>query len=532
MIRRFLWLLVLAAALAGCRRATRVDTGARTEVLHIGNGAEPKDLDPQTGQSSVEYTLSTALFEGLVDLANDGRTILPGVAQSWELSADGRVYTFHLRPDACWSDGTPLTAGDFLYSFRRVFTPTLGCENALYGFAISGARDFAAGKNPSPDSLGLRAPDARTFVVRLDYRTPYFLYILAGAPFVPVPRAAVERFGGGQRPGTAWTRPGNLISNGPFTLAAWRPNRDLIVAKNPRYWDAARVRLHEIHFYATDSADAEERAFRAGELHVTFSLPVSRLDFYRRSGGGQLHVTPLLDTVYLLFNTTQPPFTDPRIRRAFSLAIDRDRLIPLALHEAGAPAQALTRPGTDDYQPPRFPAHDPAEARRLLAAAGFPGGAGLPPIEFQTFRGFSSELAEMLQQVWQKELGVRATIAPQERNSYFDRLGEGKFQVAALGFFYAINAPETILLMPLSDSRFNFARWRSPAYDHAYAAAAMAARDSDRRGALDAMEGLIHAEAPYAPLYYVNQCYLVSPRVQGWRDNALGQIDWRELDLK
>ena len=355
-----------------------VAAGARDRVLLIGNGAEPKDLDPQTGQTTTEYTISTALFEGLVNLANDGRTLLPGVAERWEVSADGRVYTFHLRNNACWSDGTALTAEDFLYSFRRVFDPALACENALYGFAIAGARAYASGKTSSAAALGLRAIDPRTFEVRLDYRAPYFLTILAGAPFVPVPRAVLERFGGGRRQGTAWTRPGNLIGNGAFILKAWHPNQDLLVARNPRYWASARVRLREIRFFPIDDAQAEERAFRSGQLHATFSLPLDRLAAYRRGAERELHITAQLNTVYLIFRTSRAPFDDVRVRRAFSLAIDRDRLIPSLLQETATPAHSLTRPGTDGYVPPAALDHDPSQARRLMAVAGYPNGAGFP----------------------------------------------------------------------------------------------------------------------------------------------------------
>ena len=532
MIRRLILLMASAGALAGCSRPTRVELGGRDQVLHIGNGAEPKDIDPQTLQTSNEYTISTALFEGLVTIANDGQTILPGVAQRWEMASDGLTYTFHLRSDACWSDGSPVTAQDFLYSFRRAFSPMLAGENALYGFAIAGSRDYADGKNPSPESLGVRADGPRTFVVRLDYPAPYLLYILSGAPFVPVPRAVVERFRGGDRQGTAWTRPGNLVGNGAFELTAWHPGLDLIVAKNPRYWDRRRVRLDEIHFYPLDNVDAEERAYRAGELHATHSLPVSKIAGYRQEAAGPLHVTPQLNTVYLLFNTAGHPFDDRRVRRAFALAIDRERLIPRILQERGAPAHSLTRPGTDHYFPPRFADFDPVRARFLLAEAGYPRGTGFPSVEFRVPNDFSPDLGQALQEAWRHELGIAVKFAPGEKKVLFDDLGSGNFQLAAMPFFYAINAPEMILLVPLSDSPFNFARWSEPAFDRAYRQATHAATQDARRAAFDAMEGLLYAEAPYVPLYFVNQCFAVSPMVRGWRDNPLGQIDWRELSLE
>lgn len=524
------WLLLLATLGAGCSRPTRVALAARDQILLVGNGAEPKDLDSQTFVTSNELRIESALFESLVNLANDGRTLLPGVAESWEVSPDGRIYTFHLRSGARWSDGSPLTAEDLLYSYRRYFAPTLANVNAVYGYAIAGSREYNTGKNPSPASVGVRIVDPQTFEIRLADRSPTFLSILA--TMYPVPRTVVERFGGGQRTGTAWTQPGHLVGNGAFVLRAWRPGQDLVVERNPRYWDAARVRLREIHFLPTDNPEAEERSYRSGELHTTYALPVSKLAVYRDQAGGPLHVSPQLHTNYLVFHTTQPPFTDARVRRAFSLALDRDRLIPQVLHEAGSPAHTLARPGSAGYAPAPPLDYDPAQARALLAAAGYPGGRGFPAVEFAFYPGRAREVMEALQQVWLRELGVRVSLATQEKNVLFDRMSAHNFTAAEMGYFYAEDAPEAMLLMALSDSGYNYAQWHSPAYDRAYAAAIHAGTAADYQAALGAMDRLLQAEVPYAPLFYVNQCFLVSPQVRGWRDNALGQIDWRELSLE
>lgn len=524
-------MLAVAIAAAGCRHSTRVESGTRDEVLHIGNGAEPSDVDPGPIAAEVEYTIDSALFEGLVNIANDGLTILPGVAESWKISADGKVYTFSLRPDACWSDGSPLTADDFLYAFRRVFTPSMACQLAYTGFDIAGSREFASGRNTSPESLGLRALGPYTFEVRLAQRQPNMLFVLGGAPFEPVPRAVVERFGGGTRQGSAWTRPGNLVSNGAFMLSSWHPNLDLVAVRNPHYWDRARVRLREVHFYPMDDPDAEELAFRAGELHVTFSLPISKVAAYRERSDPQLHVNPLLSSSYLFFNTRKPPFADARVRRAFSLAIDRDRLIPLVLHESASPAHSLTRPGTGGYSPPPAADYDPAQARRMLAEAGYPGGAGLPPVEFRFANPRSGPLVEALQQVWQQEIGVRVSVAIEEQKTFFSDAVEGNYQLGMMGYSYSFNAPEAILTLPLGDSQSNYTGWRDPAFERAYDRASNAATDAGRRAGFDEMERILASEAPFAPLYYINQPYLVSTQVRGWRDNGLAQVDWRELSL-
>lgn len=521
-------------AFAGCaKHETRVAAGTRDQILHIGNSSEPKDLDPNTFQAAVEWTIDSALFEGLVNIANDGDTILPGVAERWDISADGLVYTFHLRPDAQWSDGSPLTADDFLFSFRRVFTPSIAASTADQGYAIAGARDYATGRNPSPDSVGVRALDPRTFEIRLEHPAPYLLCVLGGAPFMPVPRHVIEKFGGATRAGTAWTRLGNIVSNGAFVLKSWQPHANLTVARNPRYWDRGRVRLNEVRFYPIESGDTEERAFRAGQLHVTFDLPPHKLSVYRDAKPPQLHVTPLLAVTYVIFNTNRPPFDNARVRRALSLAVDRDRLVANVLHESASPAHSLTRPGTGGYSPPVLADYDPLQARRLLAEAGYPGGVGFPQAELLSHPGGSSrQLAEALQQIWQRELGVRLEIAQQESKVMIDALEAKNYQVALTGYFYGMQAPEFILTLARSISPSNQSGWKNPVFDQAFTAADFASSVAARHAAFDQMEQLVHAEAPYAPIYSSNKCQLIHPSVRGWRDNALYVIDWRELSLE
>ena len=446
-------------AVGGCHRESRVESGTRGQILHLGNGAEPKALDPGQMEAEIEYVIDTALFEGLTNIANDGETILPGVAERWEISPDGKTYTFHLRPEARWSDGSPVTADDFAFAFRRAFTPSLLCQTNIYGFPIVGAQEMMEGQRVP---LGVKALDARTLQLQLKFPTPYILYILAGAPFDPVPRAVVERFGDPYRPGSPWSRPGNMVSNGAFLLTAWRSNQNVVVTRNPYYWDRARVRLHEVHFYPTDDIVSEERSFRAGELHVTYQLPPSKIAAYQSRHDPRLRITPQLDTVFLACNTGKPPFDDVRVRRAFALAIDRNRIVPLVNQGEFSPAHALTRPGTAGYQPP--PAEDfrPDEAKRLLADAGFPGGAGFPAVTLRIPQGNRKSLAEALQQSWRRGLGVSVGIEVEEQKVFFSELVARNYQLALDGYFYGVQAPETILMAALPDSPENWTAWKSP----------------------------------------------------------------------
>jgi len=529
MLRGLVALFALGLTVAGCGRQSRVDPGAKGQVLHLGNGAEPKDVDPNTQEAEIEWVIDSALFEGLVDIANDGETVLPGVAERWDIAPDGKTYTFHLRADARWSDGSPVTADDFVYGFRRVFTPSIGSENNVYGYAIAGARAMNEGKSTW---LGVHAVDARTLVVQLENPTPYILVILSGTPFEPVPRALVERFGGGTRPGTAWTRPGNIVSNGPFTLAAWRSNQELVAIRNPYYWDHAHVRLREVHFYPTDDLGAEERAFRSGQLDVTYQLPQSKIAAYRDRHDPALRITPQLCSVYLMFNVTAPPFADSRLRRALALAVDRDKIVPTVGQGAYTSGHSLTRPGTDHYSPPSFPDFNPALARQILAEAGYPGGHGFPAVTLRVATGPLRELAEAIQEAWRHNLGVKVEIQTQEQKTYFDALRTKDYSVSLMRFFYGVNAPETMLMVAQSESQWNWAGWKSPGFDQAYHDATAAPDEAARRGAFDRMERQIFTDSAYAPIAFLNQAHLVSPKLKGWRENAIYQIDWRELSIE
>jgi len=526
---RSLATVLLAACIAGgCRRQQAPQEPEAEQVLRIGSGSEANDLDPAVQASIGEYVLETALYEGLVDIANDGLTKLPGVAESWEASADGLTYTFHIRKDAEWSDGSPLTAGDFVYSFNRVFLPALASPNSVEGYVIVGAEDIADGKAAK---LGVEAPDPLTFVIHLKHRAPYILDYISGAPFVPVQRAAVERFGGGTQRNTPWTRPGNLVSNGPFMLSAWHPNQDIVLTHNPHYWDAKRTRLREIRFYPTDDTNVEEHMFRSGQLDVTYALPNSKIAVYAQQDHTPLHVSPLLGTIFISLNVAVPPLNDVRVRRALSLALDRERLVPAALHGAGTPAHSLTRPGTGGYTPPGIVDHDADEARRLLAEAGYPNGAGFPNLVLRFSSSHASSMSEVVQEAWRKELGIQVTLESQELKTFLGGLHEKNYQIALNGYSYLINAPETMLLVPLSDSNWNFTGWGSADYDGTYHQAQDATDDAGRRAAFDRMEHILATEAPLIPLFFINQPFLVSPRVRGWRDNNLSQIDWRELSI-
>ena len=518
--------------LAGCRKnETPVEAGNREQILHVGNASEPRGLDPTIANSNTESHILVALYEGLVNYSADAREIEPGTAERWDVSPDGKTYIFHLRKDLKWSNGDPLTADDFLYSFRRLAEPSLGAELANYLDPVVGWRDFREGRTHDPAALGLRAPDALTFEITLTVRTPYLLGLFANYPFYPLHRASIDKLDARLKRDGAWTRPGVMVTNGPFRLKEWRVNDALIVEKNPNYRDAAHVRLKEIVFHPIDNLDTEERNFRGGLLHVTRNVPVAKLDDYRKQKSPLLKADPLVQTKYITFNVAKAPFDDLRVRQAFAWTVDRDLLVKTVLRDGSRAADNLTVPGSGSmnngagYRSRSRLLLDPDKARAVLAAAGFPGGAGFPKVELVFTGAHPGEQAmtEAIQAMWQKELGVRVDLVAQEEKVWLDTLRTKNFQLLFDGWSAQVNDPVDMLQIFKGDSPNNDANWVSKGYDEEFDAAANASDDILRELHLQTMDAVLNEQLPVIPLFYRNQNYLVQPTVQGWKENAL---DW------
>jgi oligopeptide transport system substrate-binding protein len=505
--------------------------------FHYANASEPADLDPHTNISSDTDTILDALFEGLVVLSGDGVTVKPGMADHWEVSPDGLSYTFHLRSNAVWSDGSALTADDFLFSFRRIFDPALAGEASSFGFAIAGAEAFAAGRSTDPATIGLSAPDARTFIIRLAHPAPYFLVQLgSGTPFKAVSRALVERFQGTHQRGTAWTRAGHLLANGPFVLSAWKPDQVIVLRRNARYWDAAHVALAEIRIYPVSDMAVQEYGFRAGQFHATSLFPVTRESAYQGKAPAVLRVAPVRRTHFLTFNVARAPFTDARVRRALSLALDRERLVSAVLGRLAEPAHSFTRGGTGGYAPPPSSAcrFDPDEARRLLAAAGYPDGRACPTLDLMLVGTDAAtvRLGEVVQASWKTVLGIHTGLRPTEMKVYLDAERTKQFHVLLEGWGAPYDDPSAMYQLALGGNLNNDAGWSDARFDDAYRQAEGSAAPDERRRAFDRQESILAEAVPYAPLYFTNQAHLVQPSVRGWQDNSADHVDWKEIAVE
>jgi len=503
------------------------------KVLHFGNGAEPEDLDPHIVTGVVEHNIIVALTEGLV--SEDPKTLdpVPGVAERWDISEDGRVYTFHFRETARWSNGDPVRPADFIYSARRILNPMLAAEYAYMLHVVKNAKAYNAGDIKDFAEVGFSVPDERTLRIELEAPTPYFLSLLNHFSWFPVHPPTVEKFDGFARRGTAWTRPGNHVGNGPFVLAEWSPKNRLVVRRSPTYWDASTVKLDAITFHPVENADTEERMFRANQLHRTTTVPLSKIDTYKKRNPEMLRIDPYLATYYYIFNTTRKPFDDPRVRRALALAIDREMLVERVVKGEKTPAYSFTPPGTAGYTPEAKIEGDVKLAQKLLAEAGFPGGRG--------FRSFTllyntsdthRVIAEVIQQMWKRNLNIDCTLNNLEWKVYMDTRRRGDFDVCRAGWTGDYNDPNTFLDLFVKDSGNNHSGWVREEYDQLIFGAARATTTQERFALFQKAEAMIIADLPVLPLYYYTSVYLLSPRVQGWYPTILDHHPYKHVDIR
>jgi oligopeptide transport system substrate-binding protein len=521
-IRQIL-ITVLVCSIAACSR-----TGG--QALHVGNGTEPQGLDPHTVTGVPEHRLVSTLFEGLVDVDPGDLHPVPAVAESWTVSDDGTAYTFHLRTTAAWSNGDPVTAHDFVYAWRRILSPGLGSQYAYMLHGLKNAKEFNEGAITDFAQVGVTAVDDYTLCVTLNHPTPYFLPMQIHFTWYPVHPPTIERFGRMEDRNTRWTRPGNLVGNGAFILERWVPNNVIEVVKNERYWNAANVRLRRILFYPIDNLLTEERNFRTGALQLTENVPITKVPVYRRDHPEVLHLDPYLGTYFYRINVTRPPLNDVRVRRALALALDRESLTRNVLTGGQQPARSLTVPGMAGYTCKAGIDYDPEGARRLLAEAGYPGGAGFPHVELLYNTSENHKLiAEAVQQIWKQNLKVEVSLVNQDWKVYLASQRNLDYQIARAAWIGDYVDPNTFLECFLTGGGNNNTGWSSKVYD-AFLAQAQQTADPERRYDLfQQAERVLLEEAPIIPVYHYTRVYLKSPRVGGWHSNLLGYISFKQL---
>jgi oligopeptide transport system substrate-binding protein len=532
---RALGVAMLCVSLIACGgREREADVAAQNGILLLGNGSEPKSLDPHLVTGVPENKIIQSLVEGLIAYhpTNDLEPE-PGVAESWAHNDDFTVWTFKLRNNAKWTNGDPVTAGDFVYSWQRMLSPELGSEYAEMLYVIRNAEDFHQGQLKDFRQVGVRAVDDRTLEVTLKGPTPYFLSMLKHYSFYPVNPRAVEQFGGMTDRGSAWSTAQNYVGNGPFRLKEWVTNQIIKVEKNPDYWDAGRVQLNEIHFFPIENVGTELTAFLAGRLHATNTVPPDRIPSLRERSPDQLMIQPYLGTYFYRVNVTRAPFSDPRVREALALALDRRLIVDRVAQGGQAPASGFVPQGVQTY-----PASDRVQfnldrARQLLAEAGFPGGRGFPKREIliNTNEGHR-KIAEAIQAMWRQNLGIDIGIYNQEWKVYLDSQSQLNYDLSRAGWIADYVHPMTFLEIFTTGNGNNDTGWSNARYDSLVRRAQIAGSEPERTQLMQQAEAILLTELPVIPIYWYTRVYMKDPRIQGWNPKLLDNRPYKYLSLK
>lgn len=499
------------------------------DVLVMNNMAEPGSLDPALQTSAEEQRITLALFEGLTSHHPETLEPVAGVAESWEVSADGLTYRFRLR-ECLWSNGDPVRAGDFAWAWRRVLTPRgedapPGAVSSRYAdllFCIDGARAWHAGAREDFARVGVTVLGDRDLEVRLERPTPWFLELLCFPTFMPVHRATVERHG------ERWTRPDVFVGNGPFVLAERRLGDHIRVTRNPRYWDRGAVALDGLVYYATDQIDTALDQYLAGETDWVRSFNPKKVRAWRADAelSAALRAPEFLATYFYRFNVTRPPLDDARVRRALACAVDRAAVTRHVTGLGEEPAEGLVPPCVGmEWRDlaGRGLGFDPQRAREWLAEAGYPGGRGFPTIALAFNTDTKNRaVAEVVQAMWREHLGIEIELENREKRVHYAAERSGDYDISRGNWIGDFDDPMTFLEFMTSESPSNRTGWRNDEYDRLVAAARGERDDDARRRLMErAEEILVIEDAVLLTVFYYRNAFVLRPdRVTGFWPNA------------
>ena len=492
-------------------------TLAAKQELVKGNGGEVQSLDPHKIEGNPESNVSYDLLEGLAIVNTDGK-VVPGVAESWE-NKDGKVWTFHLRKNALWSNGAPVTAQDFVYSWRRLVNPKTASPYASYlqyGH-VENVDDIIAGKK-SPDQLGIKALDDHTLQVTLTSSVPFFDQLLTYAALSPVYPPVVEKYG------DQWTLPQHWVGNGAYTLQTHIVNEKIVVVRNPKYWDNAHTVINKVTFLPIDSeVNDVNRFYSADGSDISYNnLPIELFRKLKQDHPKDLHVDPYLCTYFYELNNKAAPFNDVRVRTAIKLGLDRDIVVNKVLAQGQTPAYSLTVPATngiDVTKPAWFnetQAQRNAEAKKLLQEAGYGPGHPLTFTLLYNTSDLHKKLAIAAASIWKKNLGVNVVLENQEWKTYLDTRHQGTYQMSRAGWCADYNEPSSFLnTMQTGDSN-NTAFYSDAAFDQALKDAANASDAAKRASDYQKAEQIMDKDSAIVPVFYYANTRLVKTYVGGY----------------
>ncbi|MEO1836026.1 MAG: peptide ABC transporter substrate-binding protein [Akkermansiaceae bacterium] len=534
-------LLVLSLALGcaflvSCDDQTTADKAVEKGILIFGNSSEPQGLDPQLVSGVLESNIIRALFEGLcVEHPSENGTALPGAAKRWKHNEDFTVWTFHLGEDRTWSDGTPVTSLDFLFSYERMLTPKLAAEYAEMLYYIKGAEDFHKAKTTDFNDVGVKALDDFTLEITLRGSLPFLPEITKHYTWYPVPRHVILRENEGNiaDPDSDWTMPGKLVSNGPFTLKSWRINDHIEVERNPHYWDAAKVKLNGIRFLPVNNTYTESRMFFDGLMHVTYTLPPELIPYANENYPDEVRSELYLGTKFIRCNVTREVLKDVRVRKALALALDRESLINNVLRGGQQPTYGMVPP-FGNYKTPRSVEFDKEKARQLLVEAGYDGTTKKFPVLklLTTDRDVSKRLAEAYQGMWAQNLGISVEIEQKEWTSYLVAQTNLDYDLADAGWIGDYLDPTTFLDMWIEGGGNNRTGWFDKDFEKLLKDSEHVPDAGERLKVLQSAEEILMSEIPAIPIYWYTTNYIIDKRVKGWSPLLLNNHPFKFISLE
>ncbi len=486
------------------------------QLFTFNNGAEPETLDPHLMTGVPEHRLASAIYEGLVTHHPETLEPKPGAADRWDISEDGKTYTFHLRKGLTWSNGKPLTAQHFFDSWKRALTPATACQYGYMMYPIVGAEPFHKNTLKDFSKVGIRVVDPTTLEVKLTAPCPYFLDLVAFETMMPVPMWVIEKHG------DRWSRAENLVGNGAFMVKEWRPSERIVLVKNPNYWDKNFVKLEKIVALPYEDVETGYKLFQQGKNDWMTSVPSAKIDEIKRDPN--YYAQPYLGSYFYRINVTKPPFDKFEVRKALSIGFDREIITRDTLKAGQIPASWFS-PAMHGYEPPKGFRYDRDEARRLLTKAGYPNGKGFPTIELlYNTNEDHKKVAEAIVQQWKENLGITVSLRNSEWKVYLNDVENLDYQIARAGWIGDYTDPNTFLDMFLTGGGNNNTGWSNSEYDGLIAKAATQSDPKQRFGTLRQAETiLIEKELPIIPIYiYVNQGMLAE-KVGGWFENVRDQ---------
>jgi oligopeptide transport system substrate-binding protein len=519
MLKSLLRATVFASSLALAGGALLTPAFAEV-VYNRGSAAELETVDPHKTSTVYEAHVMRDLFEGLV-MQDNKAALIPGVAESWTVSDDGKTYTFKLRANAMWSDGSPVTAEDFVYSFRRLEDPATAAEYASMLYPIVNAEEVNTGK-AKPEDMGVKAIDATTLEVTLKAPTPYFLEMLTHQATYPVSKASIEK------DGADWIKPGKLVSNGAFTLAEWVPNDHMKLVKNPKFHDAANVKIDVVNFIPTEDRSSAMKRFEAGELDSYDDLPTEQLTDLKAKFGDQIRIAPYLGTYYYAIKTDKAPWDNVELRNAVSMAIDRDFLAEKVWSNSMFPGYSMVPPGIEGYTSAMASFADKSQIDREEDAVKILEKLGYGPdkplkmeIRYNTSENHKNTAVAIQEQL--KPLGIEVTLLNTDTKTHYGHLEQkGDYDVARAGWIADYQDPETFLGISRKASGNNYSNYDSPKYEEAMdKAAAAGGNPQERLKLLSEAERILIDEVGNIPLLYYSFHNIVSPKLAGFDDNVM-----------